>query len=325
MTNSFLWIYAALVLMLTLFISPAQARCALPCGASNPDIFPVSLPKGESYDSFYSWLTAPSTGIFAEGTVIASKWVANNTVDANIHFLPNTKPCAVNITFVSSVTSARNRIGWFQFNKNGPRGGKIIAGTKVTMFEDATKAIVSGETEPCLYQGSTVTLGPFSPSISIGFYLDTDGRCLGANGTRLYSLDEENLKYDTTKWNPTTKPYGRTVAVVRVRPSIFLCCCWLVAGCWLLVGCCCFVLVGDTSDSYDGTRDVSQDPTLQQVFLGFDDNSFLSSDQDYNDVVLSVSSNCSLDTTELPCYTKCRYAAQVCTILWEVQGAFALH
>jgi hypothetical protein len=225
--SSFLWTCTALiVLLLFLFLSPAQARCSLPCGTRNPNIFPVSLPNGETYDSFYSWLTAPSTGIFAEGTAIATKWVAQYTVDPNIYFLPNIKPCAINVTFVSSVTSARNRIGWFQFNKNGPVGGKIIAGTNVTLFADATKAILTGETEPCVYQGSTVTLGPFSDSISLGFYLDLDGQCKGANATRLYSLDEENLKYDTTNWNPTTKPYGRTVAVVRVRHSLKLVVLW---------------------------------------------------------------------------------------------------
>ncbi len=215
--SSFLWTYTALIaLILCLFLSPAQARCSLPCGTRNPNIFPVSLPNGETYDSFYSWLTASSTGIFAEAAVIATKWVAQYTVDPNIYFLPTTKPCAINVTFVSSVTSARNRIGWFQFNKNGAVGSKIIAGTKVTMFDDVTKVILSGEREPCLYQGSTVTLGPFDSSISIGFYLDLDAQCI-ASYLRLYSLDEENLKYDTSAWNPTLKPYGRSVAVLRVR------------------------------------------------------------------------------------------------------------
>lgn len=205
---------ALVIFVIALFISPARAACAKPCGLDNPNIFPVSLPNGETYDSFYSWII--SAGILTEGSKVASKWVANNTVDPNLHFLPNTQPCAINITFVSSVTSSRNRLGWFQFNKNGPRGGKIIAGTKVTMFDDVTKDILSGEREPCLYQGSTVTLGPFDSSISIGFYLDLDAQCT-TSYLRLYSLDEENLKYDTSAWNPTLKPYGRSVAVLRVR------------------------------------------------------------------------------------------------------------
>jgi len=236
-----------MALILCLFLSPAQARCSLPCGTQNPNIFPVSLPNGETYDSFYSWITG--TGILTEGAVIATKWIAQNTVDPNIHFLPNSQPCALNITFVSSVTSNRNRLGWFQFNKNGAVGSKIIAGTKVTMFDDVTKVILSGEREPCLYQGSTVTLGPFDSSISIGFYLDLDAQCI-ANYLRLYSLDEENLKYDTTNWNPTTKPYGRTVAVVRVRHSLKLVVLWATN------------IV---------SHNVAQDPT-QQVFFGFDDN-----------------------------------------------------
>jgi hypothetical protein len=209
-------IYSALLIsLIALFISPARAGgCAKLCGLDNPNIFPVSLPNGETYDSFYSWITG--SGILTEGSVVAAKWVAKNTVDPNIYFLPNTQPCALNITFVSSVTSNRNRLGWFQFNKNGAVGRKIIAGTNVTMFDDVTKVILSGERAPCLDQGSTVTLGPFDSSISIGFYLDLDAQCI-ANYLRLYSLDEENLKYDTTNWTPTLKPYGRSVAVLRVR------------------------------------------------------------------------------------------------------------
>jgi hypothetical protein len=35
------------------------------------------------------------------------------------------------------------------------------------------------------------------------------------------------------------------------------------------------------------------------------------SDMDYNDVVVQVKSNCSLDGEDLPCYDTCRYPSQV--------------
>jgi hypothetical protein len=47
------------------------------------------------------------------------------------------------------------------------------------------------------------------------------------------------------------------------------------------------------------------------VYFGFDDWEAIGSDQDYNDVVIHASSNCTLNTTKIPCYTTCRYSAQV--------------
>jgi hypothetical protein len=207
------------VLLACLLGGPAtlvDATCSTDCGARNPDIFQVDLPNGESYDSFYSWIT--SAGILTEGAVINSKWVAQNASSPNIYF-NSTVPCSVNVTFVSSVSSNRNRLGWFLFNRSAPTGAKIISGTAQTLYSDVHRNILTsyGQTTPCLSQGSTVTLGPYAPNIAVGFYLDVNGHCVGPNATRLWSLDEENMKYDTSNWNTITKPYGRTAAVLRVR------------------------------------------------------------------------------------------------------------
>lgn len=48
------------------------------------------------------------------------------------------------------------------------------------------------------------------------------------------------------------------------------------------------------------------------VFLGFEDNLSASSDMDYNDVVISIRSTCTLDITHIPCYSTCDHPAQVC-------------
>jgi hypothetical protein len=40
-----------------------------------------------------------------------------------------------------------------------------------------------------------------------------------SNPMRLWSLDDENAKYNTAGWNPSAKPYNRTIAVLRVRRS----------------------------------------------------------------------------------------------------------
>jgi hypothetical protein len=211
-----------LVLLLLLGVlgpSVVRAGCSTNCGVRNPDAFVQTLPNGESYNSFYSWIT--STGILTEGAIIDPKWVAQYSASPNIFFLPSAQPCAVNVTYISSVTSNRNRLGWFLFDRTLPTRAKVINGTQQTLFSDINRSILTAfnQTQPCLTQGSTVTLGPYDSDIGVGFYLDVDGHCGGAAATRLWSLDEENLKYDTTNWNAVTKPYGRTAAVLRVRES----------------------------------------------------------------------------------------------------------
>jgi hypothetical protein len=44
--------------------------------------------------------------------------------------------------------------------------------------------------------------------------------------------------------------------------------------------------------------------------LGFEDQ-VVGGDQDYNDVILNLSWNCTVDTSLIQCYNTCRYAAQV--------------
>jgi hypothetical protein len=53
-----------------------------------------------------------------------------------------------------------------------------------------------------------------------------------------------------------------------------------------------------------------QDPTTGNTFLGFEDV-VLGGDQDYNDVILYLTWNCTVDESRLPCYNSCRYASQV--------------
>jgi hypothetical protein len=209
-TTSILLVVAMAVFHLLVLIHPAHGResfCS--CGPPVPNSFLASLPNGESYDSYYSWIT--SNGLLTEGAIINPKWVAQD-VNPNIVFQPNDRPCAVNLTFVSSVANTWNRVGTFLYDKNAPVGQKIIPGTMSLTFPAIT---TTEDPNPCLAQGTTVTLGPFDSSMSMGFFLDINGACW-LDPLRLYSLDEENLKYDTSSWNAVLKPYGRSVAVLQV-------------------------------------------------------------------------------------------------------------
>jgi hypothetical protein len=203
-----------------LIVVPAAGQgglvCSAPCPTSNKanNTFLLPLPNGESYTSFYTWIT----GVFGkESTPVSRRWIDQNTTSPNIHF-NDPRPqalCHINVTFVNEYGGFRSRVGSFEFVRKAPMGRRVINGTLRTVFEDATSNTIPDDAGPCLPYGSTVTLGPFAPNASVGFYLDQNAICSG-NPLRLWSLDDENAKYNTANWAVLPKAYNRTIAVLKV-------------------------------------------------------------------------------------------------------------
>jgi hypothetical protein len=217
----------AIAIVAILMIAPLPT---LGCGncVAGTNTFYQSLIYDETYTSFTSYLEG-STGVLPENQVVNPLWIANNTVSPNVYFKPDADcteeemACYVFLTFVDETSAYRHRVGVFEFNRLGTPGSRINVTTVRTVFPDLSKDVLAGRSGPCLPQGSTVAVGPFAQNASVGFFLDPDGACVGA-GSRLWTIDDENLKSDTSNWNPTAKAYGRVAATLRVRPSLFFAC-----------------------------------------------------------------------------------------------------
>jgi hypothetical protein len=211
---------AILLMMVTLLAVPcSSSTCRLACVQAD-DTFYHDLPNDETYETFSSWVQGP--GLLTEGVTIDPKWVDQNTSSPNIYFNDSraNAVCYINVTFVAFSAANRNRMGVFQFDRYGTPGSRVYNDTLQVIFPDITTNEYSadGVYGPCLPQGSTVALGPFSRNASVGFYMDPNGRCVDEGSyQRLWSIDDENLKYDTSGWNPTAKPYGRMASVLQVR------------------------------------------------------------------------------------------------------------
>jgi hypothetical protein len=136
--------------------------------------------------------------------------IDSTTADPNVYFSGDVRKteCFLNVTFAQvSLSASRSRLGLFEFDRSATSAGRrLITETLTPIFEDITTDTPEDESVPCLARGATVTMGPFSPGASIGFYLDLNAACVD-NPTRFYSLDEENLA-------PSQQ---RRVAIARVR------------------------------------------------------------------------------------------------------------
>jgi hypothetical protein len=146
---------------------------------------------------------------------VKDKFVNTTTTDPNLFFMdPAATGCYVNVTFVYEVASYRNVMGYFAFSKSSrPTTVSGVSGTLRKVFSDATVDCL-GQGRPCLPPGSTVTVGPFTGSQGVGFYLTQNGVCASTPPT-FYSLDK--LNSPTSRWRPIPRAAGRLVAVLRVR------------------------------------------------------------------------------------------------------------
>jgi hypothetical protein len=225
MALSFHWFIAlAMIVVCFLVIPCSSSTCRLACVQAD-NTFIYTLPHDESYANFSAWVEGP--GVLTEGVTVQSEWVAQDTASPNIYF-DDPRPdaqCYLNITFVVKSAGNRNRMGVFEFDREAPLGSRVLNETLQVIFPDITTDVYNadGFDGPCLPQGSTVELGPFAPNASVGFFLDPNGRCVD-DYQRLWSIDDENLKYDTTNWNAVAKPYGRMASILRVQPQFTLCC-----------------------------------------------------------------------------------------------------
>jgi hypothetical protein len=148
---------------------------------------------------------------------VNTQYVNPANADPNIYFTAGQTNCMVNLTFVYEVAYYRNSMGYFTF----PRGSKPTSTGSVTLnpvFSETTVDCSRGSNQAlpgtsCLAPGSTISLGPFSSTQAVGFYLRQNSICGGT--TTFYSVDAINKV--TSRWKPIPAAHGRMVAVLRVR------------------------------------------------------------------------------------------------------------
>jgi hypothetical protein len=136
----------------------------------------------------------------------------------------------VNVTFIGASGNYRNQLGWFPFDPTQGVGQKVNLSSLALFFPDIPSGSILSQGTECLPRGSTATIGPvYGPNLAIGFYLHMNGFSANPatiNLTRLWSLDEQNrLLQNMTAWSNSTRPYGRTMSILRVRRSTRCCCC----------------------------------------------------------------------------------------------------
>ncbi|ELR17845.1 mannosebinding protein [Acanthamoeba castellanii str. Neff] len=186
---------------------PGRLCTSIRCAAtSNTTAYP--LPAGETYASFYSWVL----GILGvDGGNVKMAYVDHTTTDPNIFFAPNQVDCYVNVSFVYEVAAYRNRMGVFKFNRTSVPTSVSGVVSPSTLFAETSVDCTRTDGGSCLAPGSTRTLGPFSSSDGVGFYLDPNQVC-GSPG-RFYSVDALNTA--TARWRLIPSLHKRLVAVLR--------------------------------------------------------------------------------------------------------------
>jgi hypothetical protein len=148
---------------------------------------------------------------------VNAQYVDYTKADPNIYFTAGQTNCMVNLTFVYEVAFYRNSMGYFTFTRGSkPTSTSGVAFTPV--FSETTVDCSRTSSQPlpgtsCLAPGSTISLGPFSSTQGVGFYLKQDSICGGT--TTFYSVDALNKV--TSRWKPIPAAHGRMIAVLRVR------------------------------------------------------------------------------------------------------------
>lgn len=150
--------------------------------------------------------------IFIE-TVPPNPLLLNKNTNVYVQFLSDN--ATIDITYVLSITSAKNSFGYFEYDST-TRTYKTNPGLVVIYPLLKDVAPIYGPTG-CLYAGYTVTLGPFRSGTIIGFFIYVNAwsegtYTLSSNANKWFSMTSDVLRNsDGNKHVSWAQVGGRTV------------------------------------------------------------------------------------------------------------------